>query len=83
MGAAALDTDGSVTLSGGTLIIFGGYEKTPSASSMTKTLCSSSNVSAGTHTISLSGSDNVIETTLKYSTSGCVVFSKLGSATLR
>lgn len=30
--AAALDTDGAVTLSGGSLVLFGSYEKTPSCS---------------------------------------------------
>ena len=79
-GAAAVDSDGSVTMSGGTLIVFGGIEKTPSNSNITKTLCSSSSVKAGSHTVSFSSASYV--TTLKSATNGCVVFSELGSATL-
>ena len=82
-GAAAVDTDGTVTLSGGSLIVFGGIERTPSTS-LTKTLCSSSTVSAGTHTISFSDADNTsYTTTLKNNTNGCVVYSSLGKATLK
>ena len=79
-GAAAVDSDGSVTMSGGTLIVFGGIEKTPSNSNITKTLCSSSSVKAGSHTVSFSSASYT--TTLKSATNGCVVFSDLGSATL-
>ena len=79
-GAAAVDSDGSVTMSGGTLIVFGGIEKTPSNSNITKTLCSSSSVKSGTHTVSFSSASYT--TTLKSNTNGCVVFSELGSATL-
>ena len=82
MGAAALDTDGTVTISGGTIAIFGGCEQTPKlGSGVTKTLCSSSTVSTGSHTITFSSTS--ITTTLKYSTNGCVVYSSLGSATLK
>lgn len=80
-GAAALDTDGSVTIRSGTLIVFGSIEKTPS-SSVTKTLVSSSSVSAGSHTISFASSGTSYSTTLKSSSKGCVVYSSLGSATL-
>ena len=80
--AAALDTDGAISLSGGSLIVFGGIERTPS-SSLTKTLCSSSSVSAGSHTISFASSNTSYTTTLKYATNGCVVYSSLGSATLK
>jgi len=79
-GAAALDTDSTVKITSGTLIVFGGIEQTPS-SSVTKTLCSSSTVSAGSHTVSFSSES--FTTTLKYSTNGCVVYSSLGSATLK
>ena len=79
-GAAAVDSDGAVTMSGGTLIVFGGIEKTPSNSNITKTLCSSSSVKAGSHTVSFSSASYT--TTLKSATNGCVVFSELGSATL-
>ena len=78
--SAAVDTDGAVTLTGGTLAIFGGCERAPSTS-LTKTLCSSSTVSAGTHTISFSGG-TTYSTVLKNNTNGCVVYSELGSATL-
>ena len=81
-GAAALDTDGAVTLSKGTLIIFGGSEKTPSTS-VTKTLCSSNTVSAGNHTVSFSSSGASYATTLKNSSRGCIVYSSLGNATLK
>ena len=79
-GAAAVDSDGAVTMSGGTLIVFGGIEKSPSNSNITKTLCSSSSVKAGSHTVTFSSASYT--TTLKGSTNGCVVFSQLGSATL-
>ena len=79
-GAFALDTDKGVTISSGTLIVFGGIENTPS-SSVTKTICSSSSVSTGSHTVSFSSASYT--TTLKSSTNGCVVYSSLGSATLK
>ena len=82
MGAAALDTDGTVSLTKGTLIIFGGSEKTPSTNA-TKTLCSSSTVSAGNHTISFSSSGVSYSTTLKNSSRGCIVYSSLGTASLK
>ena len=80
-GAFALDTDGTVSLTSGTLIVFGGIERSPSTS-LTRTLCSSSSVSTGSHTVSFSNATSYT-TTLKSSTSGCVVYSSLGSATLR
>ena len=78
-GAAALDTDGSVSLSSCTLIVFGGIERTPSTS-LTKTLASSTTVNKGNHTISFGSTS--YQTTLKSNTNGCVVYSNLGSATL-
>ena len=78
--AAAMDTDGAITLSGGTLAVFGGIERNPSTS-LTRTLCSSKTVAAGAHTISFSGGSS-ISTTLKNSTNGCLVYSELGTATL-
>ena len=80
-GAAALDTDGNVTLSNCTLAVFGGIEKTPSTS-LTKTLCSSNSVSTGDHSISFDDGTSY-KTTLKTSTNGCVVYSILGKATLK
>ena len=78
--AAAVDTDGTITLNGGTLAIFGGCEREPS-SKVTKTLCSSSTVNAGSHSISFSNG-TVYVTELKNSTGGCLVYSDLGTATL-
>ena len=78
--AAAVDTDGAITLRGGTLAIFGGCEREPS-SSVTKTLCSSSTVAAGSHSISFSNG-TIYTTELKNSTNGCLVYSDLGTATL-
>ena len=78
-GAAALDTDGAVKITSGTLIVFGGIEQTPT-SSVTRTLCSSSTVSTGNRTVSFSSSSYT--TNLKYSTNGCIVYSSLGSASL-
>ena len=83
MGAAALDTDGAVSVSDGTLIIFGGSEKTPTTNSkITKTLCSSNSVASGSHTVSFSNNTSY-STTLKNSSRGCVVYSALGTATLK
>ena len=79
--AAALDTDGSVKITSGSLIVFGAIEQTPN-SSVTKTLVSSNTVSAGSHTISFASSGTSYSTTLKSSSKGCVVYSSLGSATL-
>ena len=79
--AAALDTDGAVKITSGTLICFGAIEQTPT-SSVTKTLCSSSTVSAGSHTIKFTSSGTSYSTTLKSSSKGCVVYSSLGAATL-
>lgn len=81
-GAAALDTDGSVSLKNCTLIVYGGIERTPSASGLTKTICSSNTVSTGSHTVSFSGGTSYT-TTLKSSTRGCLVYSALGNATLK
>lgn len=80
-GAAALDTDSTVSIRGGTLIVFGGIEQTPSYSGVTRTLCSSSTVSTGSRTVSFSNGYSYT-TTLITSTRGCVVYSDNGSATL-
>lgn len=69
----------SVEITSGTIIVFGRIESTPS-SSVTRTLCSSSTVSAGSHTVNFSSESYV--TTLKASKSGCIVYSSLGSASL-
>ena len=79
--AAALDTDGAVKITSGSLIVFGAIEQTPN-SSVTKTLCSSNTVSAGSHRITFSSSGTSYSTTLKSSSKGCVVYSSLGTATL-
>ena len=79
--AAALDTDGSVKITSGSLIVFGAIEQTPN-SSVTKTLVSSNTVAAGSHTINFASSNTSYQTTLKSSSKGCVVYSSLGTATL-
>ena len=82
-GAAALDTDGNVSVTGGSLIIFGGTEKTPTTnSSITKTLVTSNSVSTGSHSVAFPNSISY-QTTLKNSSRGCLVYSALGSATLK
>ena len=81
--AAALDTDGNITLKDCTLIVFGGMERNPSTTNVTKTLCTSNSVSTGTHTVSFSTGGTSYNTTLKTSSKGCLVYSKLGSATLK
>ena len=78
--AAALDTDGAITLSKGTLIVFGGIERNPSTS-LTKTLCSSKTVNAGDHVVTYADG-MAYKTTLKGSANGCVTYSDHGSATL-
>ena len=79
-GAAALDTDGAVSLSSCTLIVFGSIEKTPSTS-LTKTT-SSTTFNAGSHTVSFSNGTSYTST-LKSSSRGCIVYSSLGTATLK
>ena len=82
-GAAALDTDGNVSISDGTLIIFGGMEKTPTTnSSITKTLVTSNTVSTGSHSVAFPNSISYA-TTLKNSSRGLLVYSALGTATLK
>ena len=78
-GAAALDTDGTVTLTSGTLAVFGSIEKTPSTS-LTKSV-NSNTLNAGKHTISFSNNTKYT-TNLKNSSKGCVVYSSLGTATI-
>ena len=81
--AAAMDTDGNITLKDCTLIVFGGIERNPSTTNVTKTLCTSNTVSSGSHTVSFSSGGTSYNTTLKTSSRGCIVYSKLGSATLK
>ena len=81
-GAFALDAESSITIKGGTLVVFGGIERSPSVSNVTRTLCSSSTVSTGNHTVSFADGGEALECYLKYQTSGCVVYSDRGSATL-
>ena len=81
--AAAMDTDGNITLKDCTLIVFGGIERNPSTTNLTKTLCTSNTVSSGSHTVSFSSGGTSYNTTLKTSSRGCLVYSKLGNATLK
>ena len=80
--AAAMDTDSTITIRSGSLIVFGGIERTPS-SSVTRTLISSSTVSAGSHTITFASASTSFTTTLKNSCKGCLIYSSLGTATLK
>lgn len=80
-GAFALDAENSITFRGGTIAIFGGIERTPT-NSLTRTLCSSSTVSTGNHTLEFNDGTS-FTVYLKYSTRGCVVYSELGTATLK
>lgn len=81
-GAFALDAEKSIIINGGTLIVFGGLERTPSTSNVTKTLCSSNTVSSGNHTVSFAD-ETEYSCYLKESSRGCVVYSELGTATLK
>lgn len=81
-GSFAVDSDGATRISGGTLIVFGGIESMTSYTGTTKTVCSSSTVSKGSHSVSFQSGETVYTTTLNYSFSGCVVYSSLGTATL-
>ena len=80
-GAWVLDTDKGVTLQGGTLILFGGMENTPTVSGMTKTICSSATVSAGSHTVTVN--ETSYNVTLSSGAGGCIVYSDAGAATLQ
>lgn len=80
-GSFALDAEKTITFNAGTIIIFGGMERTPT-SKVTRTLCSSSTVSTGNHTVSFTNGTSYT-CYLKYSTSGCLVYSELGTATLK
>ena len=77
--AAAVDTDGAVTIRSGSLIVFGGIERNPT-SNVTRTLCTSSSVSSGSHTVSFATASYT--TNLRSSAKGCIVYSSLGSASL-
>ena len=81
-GSFALDAESSITFRGGTIAVFGGIERTPSATGMTKTVVRSSTVSAGTYTLSLQNSEETYSCYLKYNSNGCVVYSEFGTATL-
>ena len=78
-GAFALDASSTISLLGGTTIVFGGIERTPTTS-LTRTLCSSSSLT-GEHTVSFSDGTSYA-CSLSYSYKGCLVYSVLGTATL-
>ncbi len=80
MNAAALDTDGSVTMSGGTLILLGSIEKTPSLSGITTTTGLSGH-SVGDHTIVLGQEE--ISYNNKYAYAKTTVYSSLGQAKIK
>ena len=79
-GAFALDASSTISLLGGTTIVFGGIERSP-VTSLTRTLCSSATVEVGDHTVSFTDGTS-FDCYLLYSTKGCIVYSNLGSATL-
>lgn len=80
--SASIDCDGSIAVNDGTLIIFGGVEgRITKGSGVTLTTCSTSTVSAGSHTVSFSSASYT--TTLTNSSSGCLVYSALGTASLK
>ena len=60
--ATALDTDGNVTISGGTFLAFGNLEKTPKLTNV-KSSTKQASISAGTYTLSLNGEALVTFTT--------------------
>lgn len=77
--AAALDSDGAVKLTGGTLIIIGSIEKTPSTTNMTKTT-NLSGYSKGDHTINIG--EVSISYTNNYTYAKVIVYSELGTASI-
>ncbi|MCR5490506.1 MAG: carbohydrate-binding domain-containing protein [Bacilli bacterium] len=79
-GAFAIDTESTIAFKGGTIGVFGGIERTPSTSGMTKS-SSSSTVSAGSKTITAGKESYTFN--LKYSTSGYAIYSDQGSASVK
>ena len=79
-GAFALDASSSISLLGGTTILFGGIERSP-ITSLTRTLCSNSTLTAGTYVVSFDDGTSFTCPT-QYDYRGCLVYSVLGSATL-
>lgn len=77
--AAALDTDGTVTLEGGTLIVLGSIERTPTTSNMTLTTGLSGH-SMGEHSIAFG--EEIVTYNNKYSYGKTTVYSSLGKAIL-
>lgn len=77
MMAAALDTDGAVTLKGGTLILLGSIEKSPSLTNMTLTSGLSGH-STGNHSIKVG--TETISYNNKYSYAKTTVYSDQGTA---
>ena len=79
--ASALDTDGAVTVKGGTLAIIGGSEKTPSYSGVTRSSKSASYNAGSTYTITFANG-SVTTGSFAYSHSGITYgYSSLGSIT--
>ena len=78
-GAFALDASGAISIQSGTVIIFGGIERSPTTS-LTRTLFTTT-VAIGDHTVSFQDG-TFYDCYLQYSSKGCIVYSELGSATL-
>jgi hypothetical protein len=76
--AAALDVDGSISITGGTTVAFGYMS---ASSSLTKTSKSGS-YSAKTYKLSFSKSSDTYEFTLTYTYSGMTAFSASGTVTV-
>ena len=78
--AAALDTDGAVSVSGGTLIVLGSIEKTPSLTNMPTTTGLSGH-SIGDHTIAFG--EELVSYNNKYSYAKTTVYSSLGKGVIQ
>lgn len=78
-GAAALDTDGSVTVNSGTLIIFGSSEKTPSRGSGVTQSSKSGSYGNSAHVVTFANGTANVEKLPNYSYAVCNAYSSLGS----
>lgn len=78
--ASGLDTEGTVTVNGGTLLVFGATEKTPSyGSGVTKSSLSGSYGSSKSYTVTFSSGSFSTGTFPSYNYSGATAWSTYGS----
>ncbi len=71
-GAGAIDCDGNITISGGTLLVFGNITSDGGSKSISTTSRSlSSMTSTGTHTFSVGGTSYTFENLYTYSSQAC------------